>query len=88
MDPQFDLKVLGQHHIMQRRRINQPMQFAPTGRTRRRTDQLLDVTASGSVSTNTAMPTVISRIIHEPHDIPYWLLFPGQLRKTEFPVVI
>ena len=26
----------------------------------------------------------LSGIIHEPHDIPCWLLIPGQLGKTEF----
>ena len=32
--------------------------------------------------------TKIARIIHEPHDIPYLLLFPGELGKFEFPVTV
>ena len=30
----------------------------------------------------------LARIIHESHDFPYLLLFPGQLGKSEFPVCI
>ena len=32
-----------------------------------------------------ALASLFTRIIHAPHDIPYWLLFPG---KLELPVPI